>query len=133
MSIRGARRDLGNHPRLLVAVLLAFALELVGAGPGVISHRHAGGDVVHSHATLHPGPAAALAPIGHVAAVAAIGNAAGLDLHQHLMQPMVAVRGAEPAAHGPVVLVTLMLLAAARWACAPALHPGRARSPPFRA
>ena len=43
------RRWLRRHPRVLLAVLLAFGIELTPPPTGVVSHRHEHGSA-HMHA-----------------------------------------------------------------------------------
>jgi len=128
MSFRGLRRALRAQPRWMLAVLLAFAIETLPPPSALVSHRHAAGAVAHSHA----GPIAratvddgAPGPIG-----AGLAHAPASNLHQHVVHPVIAIRGPAVAAPDPTFFVTDLFVSAAPATVAAALHPGQARAPP---
>lgn len=128
MSLRGLRRALRMQPRWMLAVLLAFAIETLPPPSALVSHHHAGGSLSHSHA----GPVAgapiddgATRPIGE-----GIAQAPARDVHQHVVHPVIAIRGpAVPALDG-TFLVTAVFVPSPPATSAAALYPGQARAPP---
>lgn len=127
------RRALDAHPRALLVVLLAFAIEMVPPA-AVVEHRHAHGDAPHVHVgrIVTAGRRVATAPAEREAPVAGLHASADDGSHRHLGTPVVI--GTLPAvvviAPPPIVrplpeLVPLEELPIV-------LQPGRARAPPSR-
>ncbi|MEO6028964.1 MAG: hypothetical protein ABIR79_19035, partial [Candidatus Binatia bacterium] len=128
VSVRGLRQALRAQPRWMLAVLLAFAIETLPPPSALVSHRHAGGSLSHSHA----GPIAratiddaATRPIGEGLAHAPVS-----DLHQHVVHPVIAIRGPAVSAPDPAFLVSALFVPTPPATSAAALHPGQARAPP---
>lgn len=98
MSGSDLRRALRARPRLVLAVLLALAIQTLAAG-GPIGHRHAGGDARHVHAGRIVG-AASPAPRGTHAdggGAPAIATAQADGWHEHVA-PATFAAAARPAA-----------------------------------
>jgi hypothetical protein len=127
MGLR-ARRWLGGHPRLVLAVLLAFGVALAPPPAGVVSHRHDGGGVAHTHAGRIAGGE------GTIATDRADGDgirvAAASDLHEHAIHLFLGLAPPEGPLAGPVLRVTAAPGSIVAGETPAASRPSRARAPP---
>lgn len=96
------RRWLRSHPRLVLAVLLAFGVELVPPSV-VVSHRHGGGGVGHTHAGRISG--SVVKRTAEPGARDGITVASATDRHEHETPPFVGMAGPDAPLPGPVFLV----------------------------
>jgi hypothetical protein len=128
VTLRRARQALSMHPRVMLVVLLALGLEMMPSAAGLVSHRHAGGDVAHTHAGPIDGVASARAAHG---AEDGFHRAPSRDLHQHLVQPALALKDSAPLPPGPALLTTDLPASAAPAEIPAAQRAGQARSPPL--
>ena len=119
------RRWLRFHPRLVLAVLLAFGVELIPPS-AVVRHRHDGGSVAHTHTGRIAATGAKLAAdVG-----AGIGLASANDSHAHETQPFVGMAGPDMPLGGPVLRVAAAPASIASRAISAAPRPTQARAPP---
>jgi hypothetical protein len=130
MSFRGFRRALAAHPRCLLAVLLAFGLEILPPSVTVVSHRHAGGDVPHVHAGSAAAASHGDAAIGETARGDGLRHSPARDLHQHVVQPVVVAAGLTVAAPAPLIVATAVPAVIDLHPIVPAMPAGHARAPP---
>jgi hypothetical protein len=121
------RRWLRLHPRLVLAVLLAFGVELVPPS-AVVRHRHDGGGITHSHAGRIVGSGATLAAEAGTSDDLRVASAT--DLHAHETQPFVAMAGPDASLGGPVLQVTAASGSIASGEIPAASRPTQARAPP---
>ena len=125
MSFRSLRRALAAEPRWMIAILLAFAIEMVPVA-AVVSHRHAEGDVAHSH----------VGPIHGAAAASVRPHADGLtrtparDLHQHVAHPVVVTGGPDVADATPTLFTARLVVLPPLGARPSVRAAGLARAPP---
>jgi hypothetical protein len=124
------RRWLRLHPRLVLAVLLAFGVELVPPS-AVVSHRHDGGSVAHTHAGRIVAPG--VEPTAKPGAPDGIRVASASDLHEHETQPFVGMAGPDAPLVGPVLRLAASPAALASPETSPATRPTQARAPPATA
>ena len=121
------RRWLSRHPRVVVAVLLAFAVELLPPASGVVRHRHEDGRAPHIHGGRMPGTAAVgVPPVERDAPMIASGS----GLHGHEVHPMASIAGPTPPAQGPALLIAAVEPGEPLLRLALASRPSRARAPP---
>jgi hypothetical protein len=129
MTVRAMRRVLTAEPRWIIALLLAFGLEMLPTAASVVRHRHPGGGAAHVHAHR-------IAGTSHVRAVDDTAHGAGVhhaparDVHQHVVQPVVGAAGVTVGAPAPTVLATALVPLAVCDPIVPALPAGHARAPP---
>lgn len=121
------RRWLRLHPRLVLAVLLAFGVELVPP-TAVVRHRHDAGSVAHTHGGRIAGSGVQVPAVP--GARDGIRVAAASDLHEHETQPFVAMAGPEAPLGGPGLRVAAAPAAMAAHAISAAPRPTQARAPP---
>jgi hypothetical protein len=129
LRLRGA---LSAHPRSILAVLLAFAIEVLPLGSGVVSHRHAGGVFPLAQAAPIAGVAAAATPgDGEGTFVVRVERAPARDLHRHVVPLLVAMRGPATVPPGPALFTTNLPAAPVPAEISAARRVGQARAPPF--
>jgi hypothetical protein len=140
------RHALRGRPRLILWIMLAFAIQVLRPAVHPIAHRHPGDDRPHVHvgdAVFAIGQGAADLPRVANAGVAAptlpvrpgdtrTGLRAVHDpgLHVHLPLPAHTVRLAPPATVSPHVVLTRWSAQAPSVQPAASRRPGQARSPP---
>ena len=125
MSFRGMRRALAAEPRWIVAILLAFAIQMVPAA-AVVSHRHAEGDVAHSHVgPIHGAGAAAVRPHAD-----GLTRAPARDLHQHVSHPVVVTAGPDVADATPALFTARVVALPPLGVRSAVPRAGLARAPP---
>jgi hypothetical protein len=130
VTIRAARRALAAHPRAVLAVLLAFAIQILPLSAGIVSHRHAGGGASHAHVGRIAGGAPRVGAASVEVSRVGIEHAPARDLHHHVVQPTLVGGDAGGVTRDPTIIVGAV---APR---VPALHvsassrPGHARAPP---
>jgi hypothetical protein len=120
---------------VILAILLAFGIEMLPPGSVLMSHHHAGGAAAHVHAGrilgAAPGAAARVADQAAYAGDAGLQRAAARDLHQHVAQPLVCMQGPAGLPSGPALLVTALPGAVAPAEIPARRRAGQARAPPF--
>ena len=126
------RRSLASHPRVVLAVLLAFGIEIVPPPAGLVSHRHASDGAHHTHAGRIVG-AAQLET--RTAAADASGRdqirpATTRDLHAHHVHPFVALRAPVAPPLGPTLLAFSVSFVPALADSSAASRATQARAPP---
>jgi hypothetical protein len=125
------RRLFADHPRLVLAVLLAFAVEVMPPPSVGVSHRHAGGgDAAHAHGGRIVDALGARADATAPAQGSGLVSARARDLHRHSVQPLVALRGPVAPAIGPPVLVSAVTSTPACAEIPAAQRAAQARAPP---
>ncbi|MCC6382270.1 MAG: hypothetical protein IT304_07160 [Dehalococcoidia bacterium] len=137
MTLTAGRRALTSHPRALLVVLLAFAIELLSPPSALVRHRHAGGDAPHVHAGRVAGVAspeaadddAMRAPL----AGPALAHAGPPDLHAHLAPPAVVAALPAIVPPAPALVVAPLPVVAPSGEMPAAARSRRARAPPPRA
>ena len=127
MSFRGMRRALGAEPRWMIAVLLAFAIETLPPSTLFVQHRHAAGDVAHTHAGLVHARGVDGSPrtLGD-----GITRSPASDLHGHAVHPVVLVGTTEVAAPAPTLVASTVSRPPVPEIPTVASSPGQARAPP---
>lgn len=121
------RRWLRFHPRLVLAVLLAFGVELIPPS-AVVTHRHDGGGVAHTHAGRIAGTGAKLT--AESCARDGIRVASASDLHEHGTQPFVGMAAPDAPLGGPGLRVAAVPAATAGREISAAARGTQARAPP---
>lgn len=126
------RRTLDAYPRVLLVVLLAFAIEMVPPA-AMVEHRHAHGDAAHVHAgrIVAAGRRSVTAPADRKTPVDGVLAATGDGLHRHTGDPrMVGTLPEIVAVAPPAIVRPLPQLVPLR--ALPVLQPSCARSSPSR-
>ncbi len=133
MRLARARRALAGRPRVILALLLAFAVEILPASSGLVSHHHTGGAVGHHHGGRvvggTPVRVADVSPVGG----SELQSAPARDLHAHRVQPVVGLRAPHVAATGPTLLVSDVSSSPALAETAAIRGAAQARGPPLGA
>ncbi len=131
MRAQRLHRWLARHPRAVLALLLAFAVELVPSASGIVRHRHVGGGVAHTHAgRVLPASAAAARPTVPADGALAVGAASAADVHEHAQPPLVSVRSPLGPNAEPRILIASAPPMATALASSPARRIAQARAPP---
>jgi len=135
VSLAALRRLLTFHPRAVLVVLLALAIELVPPPSLVVRHRHAGGGTAHVHAGPvagvvrdAPGDDAIRTPLAGPGLVSAGASA----LHTHLAPPAVVAALPSVVPPAPALVVSPLPLAVSLPAPVLVSRATRARAPPLR-
>jgi hypothetical protein len=125
------QRWLARHPRVILAVLLAFGVELAPPASGVVSHRHSGGGIAHTHAgRVRPASALRMPATAPADGGQAFTSAAAADAHEHVLQPLLLVPSALSPSAEPTDLVSVAPAIAVSAESAPARGIAQARAPP---
>lgn len=122
------RRWLCGHPRLVLAVLLAFGVELAPLPSAVVSHRHDGGGVAHTHAGRIAGFGGTLAAEASPRDGTRVASAT--DLHEHETQPFIGVAPPNAPRGVPALRVTAAKGSIASGELPAASRSTQARAPP---
>lgn len=130
MRLRESRRALAQHPRAVLAVLLAFAIQILPL-PGVVSHRHAGGAAGHTHVGRIAGATPRVGMLEDGARVH-LQSAPARGLHHHVVQPTTAAPTTIEPPHGPVLVVVAVQSLEVRDLVPALAGPSQARAPPSR-
>ena len=135
MRLGALHRTCAVHPRAVLVVLLAFAIEIVPVPSAVVRHRHAHDDAPHVHAGRIGGTVVcARAPgVRHRDAGGGVHAAPGSRLHPHHAAPVVVGALPEIVPLDPPRLVAPLPALVVPGAFPVSLAPGRARSPPDQA
>ncbi|MCC6846862.1 MAG: hypothetical protein IT294_00065 [Deltaproteobacteria bacterium] len=134
MTLAPLRRLLAFHPRAMLVVLLALAIELVPPPAALVRHRHVGGDAAHVHAGRLTGVAHAdrAADEGRGArAGAAVASAGPADLHAHLAPPAIVAALAAIVPPAPALVVAPAPLDLPPRTPPAAVRSTQARAPPI--
>ena len=125
--MRDFRRWLRRRPRLLLAVLLAFGIQIAPPPSSVVSHAHADGGVAHTHAgRIIVGAAVRGSECGRDG----LSTAPGRNLHEHGVQPLAGLAAPSGPSSGPSLAASTVVGRPALGERAAAYRATRARGPP---
>lgn len=125
--MRDLRGWLRHRPRLLLAVLLAFGIQIAPPPSSVVSHTHADGGVAHTHAGRIIGGAAVRS--GDCEGDG-LGTAPGRNLHEHGVQPLAGLAAPSGPPPGPALAASTVVGRPVLGVRTAADRSTRARGPP---